>query len=178
MTEVVLLSGFLNKEKMEKTKRQISSPNKVWGNGKNHDLVLVIDSEGGNVSPTLDFIDFLDEIKQKNGVGIISQVYNASSAAALIALSGDELWLDKDGSIDLHLASPQKMEASDLNLSSGQISSQILEQLRRYDQYLRKVLEECGLSQDPRLTGELYGSNWLRFNSERAVKHCLVNGLF
>ena len=81
MTPCVLLKGYLDRIAIESAIRQITT---YWHTEDT--ILLAFDSEGGNVSPAIEFIDFLKSA-EKNGLKIGMWLYNVKSVAAAIAFS-------------------------------------------------------------------------------------------
>ena len=170
----VLLKGYLDSFKINKAREEISTLKRPMVRERD-ELTLIIDSDGGNIAPALEFIEFLGTIRSR--AEITSRVYNAKSMAAVVAFTADNIEMDKDGTIDIHRGSLQ-LEASDFDLGTGQISENALLQFRKYDEILKQILEKYGICQSQKLMAELYGSNWLKLDADKCREHCLVNKIF
>ena len=174
MLNTVLLSGHLTEEKLKLVAQEIKEREPP------RQFSLIIDSQGGDMKPTLDFVEFL----WKNGgsdnhflSGV--KIYNAESAAAFIALAVPiyrEMRIS--AVLGIHRGSVI-LEASDFNLQNGQVENQeTLNRFEKYSTYLKCALDQGNLSSDPKLMAELYGSNWLRLSAEECLKRGIVQKLF
>ncbi|HEY4495846.1 MAG TPA: ATP-dependent Clp protease proteolytic subunit [Candidatus Paceibacterota bacterium] len=101
----VLLHGPVTKGSLDEVWGEIEFYKKFGAN----DIVLVINSQGGNGTKALDFIDKI----KKSGVNISVKIYHAESAATLIALSFSEREMVKDGKLIIHLGSVE-IESCDI----------------------------------------------------------------
>jgi len=168
---LVLLNDFIDNNLVQRIKEFIGlQPTR-------EEFVLVIDSDGGNLSPAMDFVSYM---KTLEGVGlhISVHIYNAKSMAAVIALSlGSNRRMSKTGSLELHRGS-LTLEASDFDLETGKISSRVLSQFKMYDILLQRILIEYGISKEPKMMAELHGSGWLKLSPEKCLEFGLVQELF
>ena len=174
MATAVLLKGYLDNFKINRCREEISTLIRPIVTERD-ELTIIIDSDGGNLAPALEFIEFLGTIRSR--AEITSRVYNAKSMAAIVAFTADNVEMDKYATIDIHRGSLE-LEASDFDLGTGQISESVLLQFRKYDEILKQILEKYGICQNPKLMAELYGSNWLKLDADKCREHCLVNKIF
>jgi hypothetical protein len=168
----VLLNGYLDSIRLKRAQNKIE---KVFREGKGV-VVLVVESDGGDVPRTIDFISRLKTLEEK-GAKVVLKVKIARSAAALLVLSVGSLRLmDRTGSIHLHRGS-LLLEAADFNHETGQISEEILCSVKQYDILLKNILEKYGLAKNERMMAELYGSGWLSLRANTCHRSGLVDRL-
>lgn len=106
MKPAILLRGPVTEDSLARVWREIE----YYKRRDESDIVLVIDSEGGNGTKAIEFIE-----KVKNfGVNIAAKIYHAESAAALIALSVNKRDMVANGLLVIHLGSVQ-VESCDIN---------------------------------------------------------------
>ena len=174
MATAVLLKGFLDRESIDEASREIS----VYLAEGEKELILVIDSDGGNISPAIDFIKDLEKA-EKSGILIRVRIYNAKSMAALIAIAvscREYREVSKEAVIEFHRGTLQ-LEASDFDLKTGRIHPEILEQFVTYNGILRASLGSK-ISDNQKLMAEFYASNWLRLSAEKCLELGLADKIF
>ena len=175
MANAVLLKGFLDREKIYAAVRDIS----LCLTMGEQEVILVIDSDGGNISPAVDFISFMEK-SEKHGLSRLGvKIYNAKSMAALIAIAvtlPEYREMSEKTILEFHRGTLQ-LEASDFDLKTGQISPEILEQFVTYNDILRASLGSR-ISDNQKLMAEFYASNWLRLSAERCLELGLVGKIF
>src|SRR3989344_53480 len=170
---VVLLSGHLDEARLCRVQEEI------WG-GLDNSCVLVIDSLGGDLQPTVDFVEeMLDSVGVGRTVFSSMRIYNAESAAALISLALPAAVKEmREGAIlGVHRGSVI-LDTSDLDLVNGSVANHAtLALLRRHEATLKEALVKRDLSSDPKLMAELYGSNWLHLSAEECLRRGIVTRL-
>lgn len=170
MQNAVLLSGQLNRSRLKQAIDEIDHM------AINEQYCLVIDSFGGDMKPTVDFVKYLLDTGKQRLTNI--KIYNAESAAALIALSVSVYReMRKDAKLSIHVGS-LILEASGFDSEGKILSKETINKFRQYRDCLDQILEECKLSCDKKLMAELYGSNWLRLSPEECLRRGIVQRLF
>jgi ATP-dependent protease ClpP protease subunit len=174
MLNTVLLSGHLTEEKLKQAVREIQEREPP------RQFSLIIDSTGGDMKPTLDFVEFLWASGGPKGKLIAGvKIYNAESAAAFIALSVPTYREMRRGTgLGIHRGAVV-LEASEFDLEGGKVSNtETIDRFKKHDAYLKKILDQCGLSTDSKSMAELYGSNWLRLSAKECLERGIVTRLF
>ena len=169
MNRVVLLRGFLDSRKIKRAIEEILSVS------QGDMLTLVIDSDGGNLSPAIKFIEFLEK-KRGHGIMVNSRIYNAKSMASIIALSANFVEMDRGATLELHQGSLH-LESSDFDLS-GQISNDAMAQFVKYRQLLQNILDKYRIQQNPKMMAELSGSNWLKLSAKECKERYIIDEIF
>jgi ATP-dependent protease ClpP protease subunit len=151
----------------------------VYSKKEKLELLLVVDSPGGQTKAALDFILRLKQYESQ-GLKLTVQIQNAHSAAALIALSvGERRTMHYSGKLSLHTGHLRTIEASDFDEKTGQIKNdQVLAEFRRYQCVLETILTKFGLDTNQKLMGTFYGSNWLKLNAAECKALGLVDFVF
>jgi len=166
---VVLLEGQLTKVIYEAATAEISGFAATCPNSR---CCLVVKSHGGDMLPSLDFVDRAKSL----GMKFSTKIYEASSAAAFVALSlADEAEMSATTVLAFHLGEIT-IEVQDLS-PDGQIPATMRDGLVRYDRALQELLKRLGVS-TPKLNAELYGSGWLRIQAEKCLEYGIVQRLF
>lgn len=174
MLNTVLLTGHLTEERLGQAISEIKEREPP------RNFSLIIDSKGGDMNPTIGFINFLWSSCGPNAELISGiKIYNADSAAALIALSVPAYReMRKGAELGIHRGSVI-LEASEFDLEGGKVSNQeTIDRFKCHEVCLKRILDKCGLSSDQKLMAELYGSNWLRLSADECLKRGLVKLLF
>lgn len=138
--------------------------------------VLVIDSDGGDSSALHGFIECIleDQRTRAAAEGSDVKIYNAQSAAAVIALSlGCRREMAAGTLIGLHLPLVA-LNIGDVE-DDDRITPRILEGCRKTEQVLERLINRHGLGE--RKSG-FYSSGWLRVTAEDCLSKGLVNALF
>lgn len=172
MLNVVLLRGYLSKEVFEEAFQEIK-----WLDDEESKCVLVIDSDGGDFVPAMEFVRKV----KKLDIRFVLKIYNAQSAAAFILLSllreDNEYAEMKRGSrISFHRGYLNKLEVSELS-DEGQVPLAMLRAIRAYNDELDMLLKQWGI-EDPKLLAELHGSGWFNLSTERCLQYGIVRELF
>ncbi len=182
MLNSVLLSGRLTETKFRQAVHEIEN----IASGFRRNFNLIIDSDGGDMEPTINFVEFLwtvtggyeKQTTQKKLISPIVKIYHAESAAAFIALAAKARKEMKTGAIlNLHRGA-LFVEATEVNLETGKLNEDSLSRLRKYEVYLKQVLQETELLFDSQAMADLYGSGWLRLSAHECLKRGLVHELF
>lgn len=170
MLNSVLLSGRLTEKRLCQAVREIQNIT----NGSDHSFNLVIDSDGGDMKPTIDFVEFLWATRHSPAM----KIYRAESAAAFIALAvKGQKELQKDASLDIHRGALW-IEATEVDLKTGKLNDEMLSRLQQYEVYLKQVLRDVDLLSDSKAMADLYGSGWLRLSADECLKRGIVQELF
>ena len=120
-------------------------------------------------------VDFVDRAKSF-GLKFSAKIYEASSAAAFVALSlADEAEMSATTVLEFHLGEIT-VEVHELS-SDGQIPARMRDGLVRYNRALQELLTRLGVD-TPKLNAELYGSGWLRIQAEKCLEYGIVQRLF
>ncbi len=99
--EPILLTGTLTRRSLERAREEIERCS-ICG----QPVVLVINSDGGTLDATLEFISWIANEKATHHLAISVKIYTASSAAAMIALAiSDNRSIARDGEFRLHVGS-------------------------------------------------------------------------
>ncbi len=175
MLNTVLLTGHLTEERLKQAATEINERE------SRENFSLIIDSRGGDMKPTIEFVEFLwaascgPKSPRISGV----KIYTAESAAAFIALSIPTYReMQKGSTLGIHRGAVI-LEASEFDLESGQVSNQeTIDRFKQYGTYLSRILEEYDLSSDQKLMSQLYGSNWLRLSAAECLERRIVDRLF
>lgn len=164
MVYAVLLAGELTAGVLARAEREIR--NKPPG----EPYCLVVKSPGGALGPSVNFAQFLMGEGGRDLTNV--KIYEASSAAALIALAAvAPRSMPVVGEIAIHRGCFEHLEATAIDFETGQVSGALLEQLRQYESLQRRVLGKCGELEDLML--QLNELGWVRL----AAKECLDRGL-
>ncbi len=170
MLNSVLLSGRLTEKRLCQATREIQNIAREPDRSFN----LVIDSDGGDMKPTIEFVEFLWATGYEPGV----KIYHAESAAAFIALAVKaKKEMQRDASLDLHRGALW-IEATEIDLESGKLNEETLCRLKQYEAYLKQALGETGLLSDSKAMADLYGSGWLRLSADDCLARGIVQELF
>lgn len=173
MVNPVLLSRHLNEERLSQAREEIRALE------PKSEFSLVIDSEGGDMKPALDFVDFLWNIRGLYLGGV--KIYNAESAAAFIALAaGTYTEMRKGAILSIHRGSVI-LEAADFDFESGKVvNRETIERFKKHERYLKQILEseDLKLTSDKKAMAKLHGSGWLRLTAEECLERRIVKRLF
>ena len=175
MANAVLLKGSLNREKINEAIRDISRCLMVG----HQEVILVMDSDGGNISPAINFIEYIEKAESHGLSTLRVRIYNAKSMAALIAVAvtlPEYREISRETILEFHRGTLQ-LEAPDFDHKTGQISPEILEQFVTYNDILRASLGSK-ISDNQKLMAEFYASNWLKLSAERCLELGLVGKIF
>lgn len=168
MIPCILLSGYLNEARLSQAFTEL---NRTWAL---KERFLVIESNGGDIIPALDFVRKVREIDFQGCFGV--KIYQAASAAAFVALSlGDHREIKYDSSLELHRGRLQ-LEAADF-LHDGRVPETFLGPFQAYTCALDDLVERKGLV-DIMLLGEFHGTGWLKLSAEQCLEFGLVQVIF
>lgn len=182
MLNSVLLSGRLTEKRLCQATREIQN----IASGFDRSFNLVIDSDGGDMKPTIEFVEFLWTLTgayekrsaRKKLDPPVVKIYHAESAAAFIALAVKaRKEMQKGSTLDLHRGALW-IEATEIDLDSGKLNDDTLGRLKQYEAYLKQALGENELLSDSKAMADLYGSGWLRLSADECLKRGIVQELF
>ena len=173
MLNTILLVSLLTDDRLKQAAREIQEREAP------RSFSLIIDSPGGDMKATIDFVVFLwnaggPESQLISGI----KIYNADSAAAFIALAIPTYReMRKGATLGIHRGSVI-LEASEFDADTGVINQETLDRFKQHDAYLKRILDENGLLKDKKLMAELYGSGWLHLSADECLKRGIVKKLF
>lgn len=169
MIPVVLLKGYLSREVLERAYSEISRIILMGGQTIN----LVVDSDGGDIRPA---VEFVRKVKYRS-LQLDVKIYNAQSAAAflVVALGNSRMEMLGTAELGFHRGSLQ-IEASDIS-PDGHIPEEMLKAFREYDEQLSCALKGAGVD-DPKLSAQLYGYGWLTLSANQCLQYGVVQKLF
>ncbi len=168
----VLFRGFLDTVYLEKNKQKIRD---LFVRGE-REILLVVESKGGLVSPTISLIDELLQM-QEEGLRVNVLIRDAKSMALVLALSfNGKKSMSKRACVEFHLGS-LRLEASDFDHATGVISTSILASFWRYEILLQSLLDKYEISKSKKWMAKLYGSGWLTLTDEESLQLGLVDEL-
>ena len=136
-----------------------------YKNREEKDITVVINSDGGNGTKTLEFVD---KIKRVGDVNISAKIYHAESAAALIAFAFSEREIVKDGQLVIHLGSVE-VESCDID-EGGTISKGCQVVAKKFKD---EVLKAAALPPGP-YVDKLLATNRLTLTADECLKLGIV----
>lgn len=168
MVNSILLRGWLSKESIVMSAAELTAL-KLAGQNK---ADLVIDSTEGDAEAAVAFVEFCREIR----LDLSIKIYEAKSAAALIAISIDSYReMSRDKELGLHRpdfrVSPTQVD------QDGKIDKPILEKFKQYDTMLLASMKRVGLG-DSAFTTPLHATDWLCLPAEVCLRLGIVHRLF
>ena len=176
MIHSVLISGALDEERLYRVLGELAD----LGTAQTADLelVLVIDSDGGNCGSLRSFLECAtaDDRTRAALANAGVKIYNAQSAAAVIALSfGRYREVAPETAIGLHLPLlPVDMSFVD---ADDRLVEFKFESCRKTVEIVEEVMRRFGLD-EPKLKAELHESGWLRLPAQECLKRGIVHRVF
>ena len=176
MIQSVLITGKLDDARLARALGELadlsSLPASVWK------PVIVVDSDGGDSNAQSAFLEciFADQQTRALVEGARVKIYNAQSAAAIIALSfGGHREMAAGTSIGFHLP---LLTLDYWNTDrDDRVANSVFEDCRRHELSLGQLMDRYGLN-EPTLKSELYSSGWLLLTAEECLRRGLVQALF
>ena len=164
MQPVVLLSGRLTRKRIDGVKREIAAYRKT------HDspIVLVIASDGGVVGATLEFIEWLENTQTR----FTAKIYQAESAAALIAMAAEERQMVQKGILSVHLGSIT-VETSDV--PDGRICGKVLADAKKLRARTFALMKKSGFPEQGKIIDKLLAQNRLTLSAEECQELGIVS---
>ena len=160
---VIRVEGYLDKKNFQTIAQEF-----LVAQGQNQPVILVVNSEGGDF--TDDVLTFLDEIANYPHQ-IMAKIYEASSTAAMIALSVKYREIHHGGFIEIHdgriRISARKIDAQ------GNISAEHLRLLRKTTEINDKLLAACS----PGITSQMMSYYQGKGDVKITASICLASGL-
>jgi hypothetical protein len=176
MIQSVLISGELDEARLARALGELADLGSAPVSARNP--VIVIDSDGGYVSALGGFLEcvFADQRTRSLVERARVKIYNAQSAAAIIALSfGGYREMAAGTSLGFHLP------LLTLNIGDAdrddRIAPRILESSQESELCLEQLMDRYGLN-EPMLKSELYRSGWLRLTADECLRRGFVQALF
>lgn len=163
----VLLYGHLSEKELEDAASEIRDLEGEYS--------LVIESKSGDIEPAMDFMESLWAGGGRNLAGV--KIYNAQSVAALIALCVQTYREISRGAILRIEQASTVIEAIDVDLENGTLDQEVLGTFRKYDTYLRNVLESCRLYENRFYVNKLE-AGFLELNARQCLDLGLVKRIF
>lgn len=164
MIPVVLLDENLSRARLKRALDEIRTLA-----GTNNIAIVIKSTAGDGVAA----VDFTEEV-HKLGLKLRVKIYEASSAAAYIALAlGDDREMRADSTLSIH--------RGEIHLSPSEISPDnkvnegLVKSFRRYDIALTTAINAVGLHGRK---DELYATDWLRLSADECLKLGIVKRLF
>lgn len=176
MIQSVLISGELNDARLARALSELADVSSASGPAQKP--VIVIDSDGGNVSALRAFLEctFADQRTCAAVESAKVKIYNAQSAAAAIALSFG-CWREMAARTCIGLHWPVlTLEIADVD-SDNHMSSRVLQDCKWTEDLLDQLMRRYEL-EEPELRSQFYSSGWLRPTAEVCLRRGLVDRLF
>ncbi|OHA20474.1 MAG: hypothetical protein A2836_02785 [Candidatus Taylorbacteria bacterium RIFCSPHIGHO2_01_FULL_45_63] len=170
MKPVVLVHGFLTAKRLENIWREIKryrDLDQIAGS-PDTEIGLVIASEGGRAKKT---IELIEKIKRDN-IYLTAKIYQAESAAALLALAATEREIVQHGVFSIHLGAVT-IESCDL-AGRGKIPRARLSELKTVRQTAFDLLKLSGFPERGPFMDSLIARNRLALNPEECLELGLV----
>lgn len=168
--QAILVSGTLNRRSLEKIKREIG------GCDADSPITLVIDSNGGDTAPALEFLEGMNLVKQTHAVTFEARIYRAYSAAAGIALMADRREIDRDGIFEIHIGSIT-IESNEIS-EDNRIAKRLAEPVRKWHKAVMDRLKLVAPQIPPVLMTRLHATNRLRLKPEECVQYGIASRTF
>ncbi len=169
MNATILLKEYLTKERLEEAWREIERYGGIAVEvGEMLDLCLVVDSNGGDTSATL---NFTERIAASRGMFFQAKIYRAESAAAFIALRLHNREMVKGGTFTIGLGSAEI--DSGVLITEEKVPAHIVEEAKRWRKTVFSLLAKCGFPEKGERMEKLIAQNWLTLTAEE----CLASGL-
>lgn len=167
---VILLRGRLDEVRLNKAAREIRQYR------HNCDVILVIDSWGGDIVPALRFVKRLERAVRERNLSLKARIYNAGSAAFGIALVAQHREMDRDGAVSIHPGSII-IESNEL-FGKHQIPQRLIKPVRLWrDRHLRR-LKEVAPKLPIKLATRLHATNRLTLTPLECKRYGIVEKLF
>ena len=165
MQPAILLRGTITEDSLGHVWREIE-----YHKGRDEsDIVLIIDSHGGNGTKAIEFIEKVKDF----GVTISAKIYHAESAAALIALSANKRDIVVDGWLVIHLGSVT-VESCDIGYDCV-----IPRHFKVMTDEIRKMalglLDEIGALKPSSYVDKLLATNRLTLTAEQCLELGIVD---
>ena len=177
--ETILISGLLTEERLHRALQELRN---IAETSADLEVVFLIDSPGGGISCTL---EFLDAVLREDGLCRLAEramvkIYEAHSSAAYLAFSlGATHELAAQASVGFHLGKIQVQTGNpEQLLPDGRVSPKIMETWRRYQSAVFRLAKRLGLDDNPNLTGKLAASGRVELTAEECLRRGIVNRLF
>lgn len=163
MKPLVLLCGPITDELLDRAWSEIE-----YYTRSTPDIVLVINSQGGNGMKALEFIDKISSA----GINISAKIYQAASAAALIALSAKNREIVANGLFVIHLGSVE-VESCDID-ENGQVPKNYKDAADKLKSETLMLAKRAGLPMPSHYLDKLLAHNRLTLTAEECLKLGLV----
>ncbi len=168
----ILLNNQLNAETLDQAKKEVHGYLR-----KREKFTLVVNSSGGDIEATFDFIDFLNESRRIDLVEEV-KIYNSGSAATFLVLSIPSrrtmFWKSKLG---IHLGCVTKLEFHELG-PKGQIPADHFARLNAYYDRLMKLIVVQRVLSDYEMREILILKGHMEITSKDCLRRRVVQSLF
>jgi ATP-dependent protease ClpP protease subunit len=168
--EPVLLMGTLTRKLLARAREEISKCSI-----SNRPVELVINSDGGDLGATLEFLSWIANEKVVRQLQISAKIYTASSAAALIALATDRRIISYDNELRLHVGWI-KVDYSDIGKKDGVVSNRFRYLLHTSRVTLFKLLSGTKLPSEKLSTLDSRGR--LELKPAECVEYGICSAIF
>lgn len=176
MTHSILISGDLDNERLYRVLGELADLGTTTT--PDPELVLVIESNGGNCLSLRSFLECAsaDDRTRKALAKAGVKIYNAQSAAAVIALSvGRYREMAAGTAIGLHLPL-LPVDLFDVD-GDNRLVGLKFEECRKTMEVVEEVTRRFGLD-EPKLKSELHESGWLRLPALECLERGFVHRIF
>ena len=174
---VVLIDGYLDRERLNRAKCEINDIITTVSTLEiKRELTLVISSDGGDMGPCIDFVNWLKKDAINNFSNVVAKIYTASSGAALIALTTTIRTISTYGVFGLHIGSI-KVEASDVD-ANGVLDKRLAKLLKESRKKIFQLLDKAGISLSPEILSRLDAAGQFIFSPEECVETGICSKIF
>ncbi len=167
MKPVIMLLGDLTKTSLENVWREVERYNELTKN--TDEITLVLASGGGNAIKTLEFLARIEKTRFR----FSAKIYQAESAAALIALTAKKREIVRGGIFKISLGWVE-IETCDILDPEGQVPRRILLQAKQLRKKTFELLRSCGFPENGTLMQQLITRNHLALTADECLKLGIV----